>query len=79
MNVMSLRPNMDTCALSLGVELNDDGSINVDSLEVTSSKVRVNYRLSYNEVDDMLLEGVGYREEWQLGAFSECCHQTTRV
>ena len=60
---------MDTCALSLGVELNDDGSINVDSLEVTSSKVRVNYRLSYNDVDDMLLEGVGYREEWQLGAF----------
>ena len=68
MGAMSLRPNMNSCALSLGVELNDDGSINVDSLDVTQSKVRINYRLSYDDVDDMLMEGVGYKEEWQLGA-----------
>jgi hypothetical protein len=68
MGVMSLRPNVDTCALSLGVEINDDGSINIDSLEVTQSKIKINYRLSYDDVDDMLMEGVGYAEEWQLGA-----------
>ncbi|KAI2498430.1 RNB domain [Fragilaria crotonensis] len=68
MGVMSLRPNMNSCALSLGVELNDDGSVNVDSLDVTQSSIKINYRLSYDDVDDMLMEGVGYKEEWQLGA-----------
>lgn len=68
---MSLRPNTNVCALSLGAELNDDGSINVDSLEVTQSTICVSYRLSYDEVDEMLQEGVGYQEEWELGALVE--------
>ena len=68
MGVMSLRPNINSCALSLGVELNDDGSIDVDSLDVTQSEIKINYRLSYDDVDDMHMEGVGYKEEWQLGA-----------
>jgi len=66
--VMSLNVNQDVCALSLGVELNDDGSINKSSLVVTPSLIRVAYRLSYDEVDEMLEEGIAYNEEWQLGA-----------
>lgn len=65
---MSLNVNQDVCALSLGVELNDDGSIDKSSLVVTPSLIRVTYRLSYEEVDEMLEEGIAYNEEWQLGA-----------
>ena len=66
--VMSLNVNEDVCALSMGVELNDDGSIDKSSLVVTPSLIRVAYRLSYDEVDEMLEEGIAYNEEWQLGA-----------
>ena len=65
---MSLNANFNSCALSLGVELNPDGSIDENSIVVTSSIVRVSYRLTYDDVDEMLEEGVGYNEEWQLGA-----------
>ena len=44
---------------------NDDGSIDVDSLDVTQSEIKINYRLSNDDVDDMHMEGVGYKEEWQ--------------
>ena len=66
--VMSLNVNQDVCALSLGVELNDDGSVDHSNLIVTPSLIRVAYRLSYDEVDEMLEEGIAYNEEWQLGA-----------
>ena len=66
--VMSLRQGHDCCALSLGVELNDDGSINTDSIIVIPSTVQVKYRLTYNQVDEMMDAGVGYFEEWELGA-----------
>ena len=65
---MSLNSNLDSRALSLGVELHPDGSIDESSIVVTSSIIRVSYRLTYDEVDEMLEEGVGYSEEWQLGA-----------
>ena len=65
---MSLKANHDTCALSLGVLLNDDGSIDVESIEVMPSVICVDYRLTYDDVDEMLEEGIGYSEEWQLGA-----------
>jgi hypothetical protein len=52
----------------LAVELNPDGSIDPDSLLLTPSIVRVDYRLTYEEVDEMLEEGIGYNEEWELGA-----------
>jgi exoribonuclease-2 len=65
--VMSLKAQTDVCALSLGVELNDDGSIIDDSIIVTPSTVRVDYRLTYDEADEMLEDGVGYSEEWELG------------
>ncbi len=65
--VMSLKAQTDVCALSLGVELDDDGSIIEDSIIVTPSTVRVDYRLTYDEADEMLEDGVGYSEEWELG------------
>lgn len=65
---MSLRADRDSFALSLGVEINDDGSIDENSIEVTPSIIKVDYRLTYDEVDEMLEMGVGYFEEWELGA-----------
>lgn len=65
---MSLRQGCDCYALSLGLELLPDGSIDTTSIVVTPSLVRVSYRLTYDEVDEMLEEGVGFSEEWQLGA-----------
>jgi hypothetical protein len=65
---MSLKTNEDVRALSLGVELNDDGSLNKSTLIVTPSLVRVAYRLTYDEVDEMLEEGIAYNEEWEIGA-----------
>jgi len=65
--ILSLRAQKDVCALSLGVELNDDGSIIEDSIVVTPSTVRVTYRLTYDDADEMLEDGIGYNEEWELG------------
>lgn len=65
---MSLRAECDSHALSMAIELNDDGSIDEDSLMITPSLINVDYRLSYDEVDEMLEVGVGYFEEWELGA-----------
>ena len=65
---MSLTAQKDSMALSLGVEIADDGSIVDSSIIVTPSIVRVSYRLTYDDVDEMLEDGIGYREEWQLGA-----------
>jgi RNB domain len=66
--LMSLNSNQDVVALSLGLEVNEDGSIDESSLLLTPSYIRVSYRLTYDEVDEMLEEGVGYNEEWELGA-----------
>ena len=65
---MSLESYSDKYALSLGVELNPDGSIIPSSIVMTPSLVQVDYRLTYDQVDEMLDEGVGYTEEWQIGA-----------
>ena len=66
--VMSLESNDDKYALSLGVELNSDGSIDASSIIVMPSLIRVDYRLTYDQVNEMLDEGVGYTEEWEIGA-----------
>ncbi len=68
---MSLESYDDKHALSLGVELNPDGSIIPSSIIVTPSIIQVDYRLTYDQVDEMLDEGVGYTEEWQIGALLE--------
>lgn len=65
---MSLRAGYDSCAISLGLEVNDDGSINESTLEITPSLLSVDYRLTYDDVDEMLELGIGYVEEWELGA-----------
>ncbi|KAG7370348.1 exoribonuclease II [Nitzschia inconspicua] len=66
-HVMSLQANTDSCALSLGVELDDDGNVIDDSIIVTPSTVRVTYGLTYDQVNEMLEDGVAYKEEWELG------------
>lgn len=67
-DAMSLRAQTDSYALSLGVELNEDGSIIDSSIVVVPSIIHVDYRLTYHDVDEMLADGIAYREEWQLGA-----------
>ena len=67
-DLMSLKVNEDVRALSLGVELNDDGSLNESTIIVTPSLIKISYRLTYDEVDEMLEEGIGYNEEWEIGA-----------
>ena len=54
--LMSLSTNNDCFALSLSVEVNSDGSIDESSIEMVPSVIRVTYRLSYDEVDEMLEE-----------------------
>jgi exoribonuclease R len=67
-DVMSLKANTDSSyAISLGVELDDKGNVIEDSLIVTPSTVRVTYRLTYDQVDEMLEDGIAYQEEWELG------------
>ena len=66
--IMSLESGEDKYALSLGVELDDNGSAIPSSIVVSPSIVRVDYSLTYDDVDEMLDEGVGYTEEWQIGA-----------
>lgn len=65
---MSLRADCDSHALSMAAELNEDGSIDESTLYITPSLIKVTYRLAYDEVDEMLEMGVGYFEEWELGA-----------
>lgn len=59
---------MDVFALSMGIELLENGAIDPSSIVVFPSLIRVSYRLTYDEVDEMLEEGIGYSEEWELGA-----------
>ena len=65
---MSLNANDAKSSLSLGVELAPDGSIIDSSILVSSSTIKVSYRLTYDDVDEMLEDGVAYSEEWELGA-----------
>jgi len=66
--LMSLKANTQRYALSLAVQINDDGSVDPSSVIITPSLIRPSYRLTYDEVDEMLEEGIGYKEEWELGA-----------
>ena len=66
--IMSLKANQDSYALSLSAEINEDGSVDPLSISIVPSLIHVTYRLTYDDVDEMLEEGIGYREEWELGA-----------
>ena len=52
---LSLRPEVDSCALSIGVTLQSDGSIVQKEIIVTPSLIRAE-RLTYEKVDQMLDE-----------------------
>jgi len=66
---MSLSARSEDCyALSLGVELNADGSVDASSIILAPSVIRVSYRLTYEQTDEMFEEGSAYAEEWQLGS-----------
>ena len=64
---MSLNANAEKSSLSLGVELTPDGSVIDSSIRVTASTIKVSYRLTYDDVDEMLEDGVAYNEECELG------------
>jgi RNB domain len=67
-DLMSLKAGSDVHALSLGVVLNPDGSMDPSTLTLTPSLIHVTFRLTYEEVDEMLEEGSAYAEEWEIGA-----------
>ena len=67
-DIMSLSTNEKSLALSMSVYLNQDGSIDVDSLQIIPSIISLDYRLTYEEVDELLEMGTAYFEEWELGA-----------
>jgi hypothetical protein len=77
-DLMSLNANSEAYALSLGVELNDDGSVDPSSVIVTPSIIRVTYRLTYDDADEMLSEGIAYSEEWELGALLSVAEKRRR-
>ena len=53
---MSLTQGTLCCALSFGIVLTEDGA--VDSYEMTTSTIKPTYRLTYDDVDEMLELGV---------------------
>ncbi|KAL7574917.1 hypothetical protein ACA910_010745 [Epithemia clementina (nom. ined.)] len=79
--VVSLGANQDCRALSLGVEINPNGSIQESTIEIVPSLIHVTYRLTYDEVDEMLEEGTGFAEEWELGVLLDVatCRRQYRI
>jgi len=70
-DVMSLNAGRDRCALSLGVELLPNGEIDLSSIVIHPSIIRVDFRLTYDDADEMFDEGVAFNEEWELGVLLE--------
>ncbi len=58
---MSLVQGATSCALSFGVILDDDGAI--ATYEIYASQIKVTYRLTYDDVDEMLHLGVQAESE----------------
>ncbi|CAM9759478.1 unnamed protein product, partial [Sphacelaria rigidula] len=68
--VFSLRAGERCYGLSMGIMLDDSGEI-VDAT-LTPSIVKVTYRLTYDDVEEMVSSGLaGTDEEWGLGRLSE--------
>jgi len=65
----------DCRALSLGCEIDSDGALLPDTITITPSIVRVTYRLTYVDADEMFAEGSAYAEEWQLGALLQAAQR----
>ncbi|MGD1850471.1 MAG: ribonuclease catalytic domain-containing protein, partial [Cyanophyceae cyanobacterium] len=75
---MSLVQGQQCCALSFGIVLDDDGA--VDSYEIHPSTVKPTYRLTYDDVDEMLQLGITAESELQsLGKWSKLREQWRRT
>ena len=61
---MSLRPGVDCCALSVRADLSADGS--VLSAEVFPSTIRVTYRVTYDDADELMRMALPEEPEWAL-------------
>ena len=60
--------NDNNAALSLGMIVNETSGEIIDVTDVCISTVQVTYRLSYQDANDMIYEGVAdTEEEWELG------------
>ncbi|MEA5462916.1 ribonuclease catalytic domain-containing protein [Leptothoe sp. PORK10 BA2] len=64
---MSLRQGEVCCALSFGIVLSDAGA--VDEYEISTSLIKPTYRLTYEDVDEML--ELGLKAEPELNAIAE--------
>lgn len=71
---MSLVQGQNCCALTFGVILNEDGSVGEYSIQ--PSTIRPTYRLTYDDVDEMLELGV--TEEPELGYLRDWAKQRLR-
>ena len=60
---MSLVQGQEGCALSFGILLDEDGA--VESYEIHPSTVKPTYRLTYDDVDEMLQLGITAESELQ--------------
>eukprot|EP00752_Nemacystus_decipiens_P004584 g4184.t1 len=63
--VLSLRAGKESYSLSMGITLGEAGDIT--DVMVTPSLVRVTYRLTYDDVEDMLANGIAGSDERELG------------
>lgn len=52
----SLREQEDCCALSLAMTVNQDGSLDHSSIYIAPTMIRVDRKLTYDDVDEMLVE-----------------------
>ncbi|CAM9122345.1 unnamed protein product [Ectocarpus sp. 8 AP-2014] len=68
--VLSLRSGHECYSLSMGITLGESGEIT--DVIVTPALVKVTYRLTYDDVEDMLVNGIaGSADEWELGRLDE--------
>ncbi|MEM8611061.1 MAG: ribonuclease R family protein [Cyanobacteria bacterium P01_H01_bin.105] len=65
---MSLRQGEICCALSFGVVLNEAGG--VEEYDIQASLIKPTYRLTYDDVDEML--ELGLKAEPELNAIADC-------
>eukprot|EP00903_Cladosiphon_okamuranus_P006750 g6585.t1 len=63
--VLSLRAGKESYSLSMGITLGERGDIT--DVVVTPALVKVTYRLTYDDVEDMLANGIASTDEWELG------------
>ena len=68
---MSLRQGQICCALSFGIVLNEAGA--VEDYDIKASLIKPTYRLTYEDVDEML--ELGLKAEPELNAIADCAQR----